>query len=143
MSLESLVRGTLDDRRAFMLLVTILSAMALVLSAIGIYGVLAYDVTQRTREIGLRMALGSTRNGILELFLRQGAVKVVVGLLLGLAGAFVLSSRISDFLYQVEPTEPLAFILVTVFVVVIAFLASYLPARRALHIDPMQALRVE
>ena len=68
---------------------------------------------------------------------------MIVGLLLGLAGAFVLSSRISEFLYQVEPTEPLAFVLVTVFVVLIAFIASYLPARKALRIDPMQALRVE
>ncbi|MCZ6674372.1 MAG: ABC transporter permease [Verrucomicrobia bacterium] len=141
--LETLVRSSLDDRRAFMLLVTILSGMALILSAIGIYGVLAFDVAQRTREIGLRMALGSTGKSILELLLRQGAIKVVVGLLLGLAGAFVLSSRISDFLYQVNPTEPIAFLLVALFVLMIAFLASYLPARKALHIDPMQALRVE
>lgn len=142
-SMESLMRGSIDDRRAFMLLITILSTMALALSAIGIYGVLAYDLTQRTREFGLRMALGATRVRILELVFRQNVIKVGLGMSLGLICAYLLSDRISDFLFQVEPTEPLAFISVAVFVATIAFLATYLPARRASRIQPMEALRTE
>ncbi len=142
-TLENLIEGSLDDRRTFMLLITILSAMALILSAIGIYGVLAYDVIQRTQEIGLRLALGSTRDGILNLFMKQGSIKVFAGLLIGLVCAALLSSRISDFLYQVEPTEPMSFAMVAVFVLIIAALATYLPARKALRVEPMQALRVE
>ncbi len=93
--------------------------------------------------MGLRLALGSTRDGILNLFMKQGSIKVLAGLLIGLLGAALLSSRISDFLYQVEPTEPMSFALVALFVLVIAALATYLPARKALRVEPMQALRVE
>ena len=142
-SLEDLVKGTLNDRRAFMLLVTILSSMALLLSAIGIYGVIAYDVTQRTREIGLRMAMGATRKNTLQLIIQQGLFKVVVGMAVGIIGAYVLSDRISAYLFEVTPTEPSTFIGITIFVLVIAFLASYMPARRASRIQPMDALRVE
>lgn len=141
--LERAIGTSLNQRRIFMLLVTILGFLALILSAIGIYGVIAFDVNQRTREIGLRMALGASRKGILKLILQQGAGKIALGVFFGLIGAFLLSERIGEFLYEVKPTDPLGYILVTVFVLIIAFFPSYLPARRASRIQPMDALRAE
>ena len=141
--LDTMLRDSLNSRRAFMLLIIILAAMALLQSAIGIYGVLAYDVAQHTREIGLRIAIGAPRGIVLKQVIRQGMSKVVMGLTVGLICAWIFSGYLSEFLYQVKPTEPLAYIAVTLFLAIIALIASYLPARKATLIDPMEALRSE
>ncbi len=141
--LDTMLRDSLNSRRAFMLLIIILAAMALLQSAIGIYGVLAYDVAQHTQEIGLRIAIGAPRVIVLKQVIRQGMSKVVIGLTVGLICAWIFSEHLSEFLYMVKPTEPLAYIAVTLFLAIIALIASYLPARKATLIDPMEALRSE
>jgi predicted permease len=139
--LEQAVDSSFDSRRALMLLLTAFAGLALFLSALGIYGVLAYDVSQRTREIGVRGAIGATTGGIISLILRQGLWKAGVGIVIGLVGAVLLSQYMTSLLYEVEPTQPIVYALVAVVLVAVAALASYLPARRAARIDPLTALR--
>jgi len=141
--LEKAMDMSFDNRRAVMLLVVVFAGLALFLSALGIYGVLAYDVSQRTREIGIRGAIGATRGQIVGLILRQGLVKAVVGLVIGLIGAGLLSQYITSLLFQVKPTDPMVYSAAAVVLLLVALLASYLPARRAARIDPMVALRTE
>jgi ABC-type antimicrobial peptide transport system permease subunit len=126
-----------------MLLLGGFAGLALFLSAIGIYGVLAYDVSQRTREIGIRGAIGATREQMVMLILRQGLWKTGLGLVIGLVGALMLSRFLTSLLYDVKPTDPLAYIVVSLLLLGVAVLASYLPARRAARIDPIIALRSE
>jgi putative ABC transport system permease protein len=141
--LESFVDSSFNNRRGVMLLLATFAGLALFLSALGIYGVLAYDVSQRTREIGIRGALGATREQVIGLILRQGLWKAVIGLVVGLIGAFVLSHYMTTLLFQVKPTDPLTYAAVSLLLLAVAALASYLPARRAAKINPMEALRVE
>jgi putative ABC transport system permease protein len=105
--------------------------------------VMAYAVTQRTREIGIRMALGATATSVLNLVVRQALILVFLGLILGIAGAFGLTRFIADQLYDVKPTDPATFIAVSAGLVVIAVLASLIPTRRAVSVDPTEALRHE
>lgn len=141
--MDDIISTRLNNRRAIMLLLGGFAVIALLLSAIGIYGVLAYDVSQRTREIGIRGAIGATREQVIALIMREGLIKTVIGLVVGLAGALALSHYMTTMLFEVKPTDPLAYIVVTVLLFVVAVLASYLPARRAAHIDPIVALRSE
>jgi ABC-type antimicrobial peptide transport system permease subunit len=104
---------------------------------------LAYDVSQRTREIGIRGAIGASRGQIVALILRQGLGKTAVGLVIGLGGAFYLSRFLRSMLFDVEAADPLSYLVVSVVLLSVALLASWLPARRAARIDPMVALRVE
>jgi ABC-type antimicrobial peptide transport system permease subunit len=104
---------------------------------------LAYDVTQRTREIGIRGAIGASRGQILGMILRQGLRKAGLGLVIGLAGALMLSRFMSSLLFDVRPSDPVAFGAVSVLLLLVALLASWLPARRAAKVDPMVALRCE
>ena len=129
--------------RFTMALFTGFSVIALLLAAIGIYGVVAFSVTQRTREIGIRMALGATAGDIRRLVLRGGALLALIGLAAGLAGAFALTRLMRTFLYEVSPTDPATFIAVAAGMAVIALLATYIPARRATRVDPLVALRYE
>jgi predicted permease len=142
-TLEEAVGSSFDNRRAVMLLLGAFAALALFLSALGIYGVLAYDVSQRTREIGVRSAIGASRSQISTLILKQGLWKGGIGVALGLVGAFMLSSSMSSLLFEVQPTEPVVYVSVSLVLIAVAMLASYLPARRASRINPLVALRDE
>ena len=141
--LQDAVDSSFDTRRAVMLLLAAFAVLALFLSALGIYGVLAYDVSQRTREIGVRSAIGASRGQIAGLIVRQGLWKGVIGVVLGLTGAALLSSSMTSLLFNVRPTDPAVYVVVAVVLMAVALLASYLPARRASLIDPLIALRDE
>jgi putative ABC transport system permease protein len=141
--LEESVDSSFDNRRAVMLLLVAFAGLALFLSALGIYGVLAYDVSQRTREIGVRSAIGASRGQIAGLILRQGLWKGGIGVGLGLIGAALLSRSMTTLLFNVRPTDPAVYAAVSFVLIAVALLASYLPARRAARIDPLIALRDE
>jgi ABC-type antimicrobial peptide transport system permease subunit len=142
-ALQEAVDSSFDNRRAVMLLLAAFAGLALFLSALGIYGVLAYDVSQRTREIGVRSAIGASRGQIANLILRQGLWKGGIGVVLGLIGAALLSKSMTTLLFNVQPTDPGVYGAVSVVLIAVALLASYLPARRAARIDPLIALRDE
>jgi putative ABC transport system permease protein len=124
-------------------LTVVFAAVALLLSALGLYSVLAYAVTQRTSEIGIRMALGATRHQVVALVLRSGLMLVVVGLVLGLGAAAAAARLIQTLLYYVQPLDPLIYAAVTVLFASIAIVACLLPSLRASRIDPIIALRAE
>jgi predicted permease len=142
-TLTQVVDATLQSRQFVLLLMGIFAGLALLLTAVGTYGVLSYQVSQRTNEIGIRMALGAQRTDVLRLVLRQGLVLAVIGVGIGLAGAFALMRLMTSLLFGVTATDLAAFTTVSVGLLVIALLASYLPARRATKIDPLLALRYE
>jgi putative ABC transport system permease protein len=121
----------------------IFGAAALFLAAIGVYGVLSFSVSQRTQEMGVRMALGAGRGDVLRLVVRQGVLLCVIGIVVGLGGAFGITRVIRTLLYNVTPTDPVSFLGVSLFLTLIAVVASYLPARRATTVDPIVALRNE
>jgi ABC-type antimicrobial peptide transport system permease subunit len=122
---------------------SIFGGVALLLASIGVYGVLSYAVSQRRQEIGVRLALGASRRSIFGLVMSQAAKLAIVGIALGLAGAFLVTRVIASQLYNVSPTDPLSFAATAVFLACVALAASYVPARRATAVDPMIALRTE
>jgi putative ABC transport system permease protein len=122
---------------------SLFGGIALVLAAIGVYGVLSYSVEQRTQEIGVRMALGAGRRDVLKLVVLQGVKLAMVGVVIGVVGSFFVTPILKTELVNVSPTDPLSFIGVSIFLAVIAFIASYVPARRAMAVDPLVALRAE
>jgi putative ABC transport system permease protein len=124
-------------------LLSILAALALVLAAIGVYGVTSYAVAQRTHEVGIRMAIGANRRDVLKLFMREGLKLVLGGIALGLAGAFALTRLMASLLFAVSPTDATTFALVAIALLVVALFACYIPARRATKVDPLVALRYE
>jgi putative ABC transport system permease protein len=142
-TLEQRLGASVSQARFLALVVGLFAAVALVLAAVGIYGVVAYAVAQRTREVGIRMALGARTADILWLVLRQGVVLAAVGATLGLAGALFATRALGRLLYQVTPSDPATFAAGIVVLMTVALLASLLPARRAAAIDPMEALRNE
>ena len=117
--------------------------LATLLAVVGLYGVLAFLVTRRTREIGIRMALGATRVNVLQMVVREGLVLVVLGAIAGTIAALAGNKLISSLLYELKPVDPLSFVAALAVLLAVAFLASYLPARRATRIDPIVALRHE
>jgi predicted permease len=130
-------------RRSPLVLIAAFAAAALALAVVGIYGVISYSVTQRTRELGIRIALGATPAAVRRMVVRQGLAIAAAGLALGLAGAAALTRLMRSLLYGVTPTDPVTFAGVAAVLVGIAVLASYLPARRATRVDPILALRAE
>jgi predicted lysophospholipase L1 biosynthesis ABC-type transport system permease subunit len=140
---EQLVQQSIGVQRVTMALLLSFAAIAALLAAVGVYSVMAYAVSQRTGEIGVRLALGASTGDILQLVLRTGAVQVGTGLGLGLMGAFAASRLLQEALYEVKPFDPLVFSGVAAFFAVIAACACLIPARRAMRVDPMEALRTE
>jgi putative ABC transport system permease protein len=142
-TMDDILANTFARQRFSTILLISFSLAALVLAAVGIYGVLAYSVSERTREIGVRVALGAEPGRIVSLVIRMGAAVAGAGLLVGLAGALAVSSVLKTLLFGIEPRDPLTFAFVPAVLLGVALTAAYLPARRAARLDPMQALRVE
>ncbi len=141
--LQRVVDNSITQPRLNTMLFVGFAALALLLAAIGIYGVLSYSVAQRTREIGIRMALGADRHDVLRLMVRRGLFLTLVGVISGLTAAFSLTRLMAGLLFGVRPTDPATFAAVSVLLAGVALLASYLPARRAVKLDPMVALHYE
>jgi putative ABC transport system permease protein len=142
-SMEQRMSDGLSQRRFNMLLFGIFAGLALLLASIGIYGVLAYTVTQRMREIGIRIALGASARNVAGLVLRQGLLLALAGVVIGGGAAFALTRWMESLIFGVSPTDPVTFSAVSTLLVAIALAASYVPARRAVRLDPMRSLRIE
>jgi ABC-type antimicrobial peptide transport system permease subunit len=142
-ALSDLLSAWMSPQEFSSLLLCVFAGLALVLAAIGIYGVIAHSVVQRTREIGIRMALGADRTSVLGLILRQGARIGILGLATGMVVAYATSRALSSMLFGVSPHDPVIFFGVAFCLIAVVLLASYIPARRATRVDPMVALRHE
>jgi putative ABC transport system permease protein len=137
------VSESVAQPRFYAILLGSFAGIALLIAALGIYGVISYAVSQRTRELGIRIALGAQRERVVRLVIGQGLTLTLLGIVLGVAGAVVLTRLISSLLFGVAAADPLTFISVAVLFVLVACLASYLPARRAAGVDPIIAMRAE
>jgi putative ABC transport system permease protein len=141
--LELRVAGTLTERRERAAVLAAFALLALLIAVVGIYGVMSYSVARRTPEIGLRMALGAGRRDVLWMVVGAGLRMATAGMVIGLAGALLVTRALRTFLYGLTPTDPTTFCLVCGAIIIAVFGAAYLPARRAAIVDPMTALRVE
>jgi putative ABC transport system permease protein len=142
-TMDQLVANSVAGSRFMMFLLSAFAGLALVLACIGIYGVMAYSVVQRTQEIGIRMALGAQKNDVLRMVVGQGFRLTLPGTFMGIAGAIALTRFLSSLLYGVTPTDPPTFVAVSLLLTAVALLACYIPARRATRVDPVVALKYE
>ena len=142
-TMEEMVASSIAPWRFSMALLSGFAGVALLLASVGIYGVLAYSVNQRRREIGIRMSLGAQRRDVLHLFLSQGMAVTALGIAIGLGGAWAVTRIMRSLLYSVSPTDPLVFLTVPFLFAAVAFLASFFPARKASQVNPIVALRNE
>ncbi|MQA91167.1 MAG: FtsX-like permease family protein [Gemmatimonas sp.] len=142
-TMQNIVDRSLAERSFTMAVLVIAALVALLLGAIGLYGVISYVASQRSREIGIRIALGALPSQVLAMFVRQGFGVLTAGLMIGIAAALALSRLLGAMLFEVSPTDPLSFIIAVVVLTAVSLLATYLPARRASSIDPLEALRLE
>jgi putative ABC transport system permease protein len=137
------MQNSIAPQRLNLVLLGSFAFVALLLAAVGIYGVMAQAVTQRTQEIGIRMALGAQMKDVLALILKNGMKLALIGVVIGLGGAFLLTRLMTKLLFGVTPTDPSTFVVVALILLAVAFLACYLPARRASRVDPLVALRFD
>src|SRR3989441_10701042 len=142
-TMDDLLSETVAQPRLQTWLLSLFAGVALILAAVGLYGVLAYTVTHRHREIGIRLALGASKRNVLSLVIAQGMKLALAGMAIGILAALALTRIIRSLLYGVTPTDPATFALVSLLLLAIALLACWLPARRAARVDPMEALRYE
>jgi putative ABC transport system permease protein len=142
-TMDQVFAAAISQERFQALLLGLFAALALVLACVGLYGVISYSVAQRTHEIGVRMALGARPHDVLRLVLRQGMGLTIVGLVVGIAVGLLATRVLSDMLFGVTARDPLTFVGVPALLLLVAFLACYIPARRATRIDPLVALRYE
>jgi putative ABC transport system permease protein len=142
-TLDQIYRKSMARTSFTLVMMAIAAGMALLLGIVGIYGVIAYSVSQRTREIGIRMALGARRHELTAMFVRHGILLTGAGAAIGLIVAFAVMRLMSSLLFHVSPADPLTYLVVSLGLVLIAALASYLPARRTAGVDPSEALRAE
>jgi len=142
-TMEGVLARSVNRQRVLAALLTGFAGVALLLAAIGLYGVLAYHVSQRQHEIGVRVALGADNRAILEFVIKRGIALVVLGLAIGIAGAFGVTRLMEGMLYEIAPTDPATYVLVSLFFALVAVVASLLPAWRALRVDPVMALQTE
>lgn len=142
-TMEQYVSDSVRPRHLSVLLLGTLASMALILAVVGIYGVMCYSISQRTHEIGIRIALGARQSDVLHLVVGQGLKPVLIGITVGLAAALALTRVLSSLLFEVTVTDPITFAFVSFLLVITAILACYIPARRATKVDPIVALRYE
>jgi putative ABC transport system permease protein len=142
-TVDGLVSEAIAQPRFRTMVLSGLAAVALTLAAVGLYGVVAYTVAQRTAEIGIRIALGATAANVVRMVLREGMLLVLVGLAIGVGSALALTRILRNLLYGVQPTDMLSFVGAAATLLLVTFLASYIPARRATRVDPLAALRCE
>jgi putative ABC transport system permease protein len=143
MTLDSRIQLNTTNDRIGGVFVGVFGILALVLAAVGVYGVLAYTTRQRTHELGIRIALGAEPRDIFGLVLRQGTILAILGVVIGLAASFALTRALSSQLFGVSATDPLTFAAVAILLMLVALLACYLPAHRAMRTDPLTALRYQ
>jgi putative ABC transport system permease protein len=142
-TLDELVEKSLASRRFNMMLLGIFAGVALLLAAVGLYGVMSYSVSWRTQEIGIRMALGAQRGDVLKMIVGQGMLMTLIGVVIGLGAAFALSRLLASLLYGVSPTDAFTFSAVSILLILVSLIACFIPARRAMKVDPIVALRTE
>ena len=143
MTMDELLSGTVSPQRFSAALISILAGLALLLAAVGIYGVMSYMVGKRTHEIGIRMALGAQPGNVLRMVIREGMLLASAGIVAGIGGALGLTRLMASLLYGLSATDPATFAAVALLLALVALAACYIPARRAMKVDPMVALRYE